>query len=360
MNSNPPSDTPLYYVWRYTDVDRTFWREHLEDWVPQTVFDAHTHINNPRTRLRTPSEQMRKQFWVNEVNEPISSDEAKRCYETVFPGRSVSCLAFGNPELSYDVEAGNADNAIRCAEFGWSNLAVTQPQWPAEKINDLLDRPSVIGVKPYYAMISEDETTRDKHIEASIFDFLPHHQLEVLHSRRAWVTLHVPKRDRLGHPRNIAEIREIRKRYPGIILVIAHLGRCYTLPHAQESLPQLATDEGLYFDNSAVLNPDVHRFALETLGPKRILYGTDNPIFYMRGRRCWQGRSYVNHTSYPFHFNQNREAPTVEATYTLYMYEALKAIREACNQLHLAKEDIEMIFSGNTKRLLRTVNRIHP
>ncbi|MBN1555304.1 MAG: amidohydrolase family protein [Phycisphaerae bacterium] len=360
MNTVPSSDMPLYFVWRYSAVDRSFWREHLEDWVPQKIFDAHTHINDPRFRLRSPSEETRKQFWVNEVNEPISPNDAKRCHETVFPDRSVSCLAFGFPELSYDVESSNADNANHCDAFGWFSLAATRPQWSAKKINELLDRPSVVGVKPYYALISEDKTTRDKHIEASIFDYLPHHQLAVLNTRRAWVTLHVPKRDRLGHPENIAEIRRIRERYPDIILVIAHFGRCYTLAHAQESLPRLAKDRGLYFDNSAVLNPEVHRYAIETLGPKRILYGTDNPIFYMRGRRSWKGRSYVNHTNYPFHFNQNREAPAVEGTYTLFMYEALQAFRDACSQLQLSREEIESIFYTNAERLLRTVNRVNP
>ena len=105
------------------------------------------------------------------------------------------------------------------------SLAVTRPQWSAERLAQELDRPRVLGVKPYYSLIGHDPTSRDKYLEVSIFDFLPHHQLEVLNERRAWVTLHVPKADRLGHPRNIAEIREIRRRYPRVILVIAHLGR---------------------------------------------------------------------------------------------------------------------------------------
>ena len=104
----------------------------------------------------------------------------------------------------------------------------------------MLDAPGVIGVKPYYALISRNRETRDAHLEASIFDFLPHHILEVVNDRHAWVTLHVPKAARLGHPDNIREMREIRRRYPESSLVIAHLGRCYTEPHALEALPLLA------------------------------------------------------------------------------------------------------------------------
>ena len=349
------TEKALYHVWNYTDVDRNFWEEHLADWLPHSVFDAHTHINEPRFRRESPTEEMRRQYWVSEVNEPIGAMDAERCYRTVFPDREFSCLAFAYPDLSYDIEASNEGLRTNALQRDWSSLAVIRPQWPAKTIEAVLEKEGVIGVKVYYSLISEDKSTRDKHLEASIFDFLPHHHLQVLNQRGAWVTLHVPKADRLGHPDNIREIREIRGRYPDITLVIAHFGRSYTLPHAEEGLPELADDAGLYFDNSAVLNPEVHRFALSVLGPERILYGTDNPIFYMRGRRQWEGRTYVNRTSYPFHFNKVREPPEIESTYTLYMYEALRAIKAATEDLRLSHADVELIFNGNARRLIQRI-----
>ena len=347
------NSTPLYYVWNYTDVDRRFWQDHLEDWVPDRVFDAHTHVSRPEYRIEEMTDRKRRQYWVNEVAEPIGADDARRCFALVFPNREFCCLAFGHPSLEYDVQRGNATLQEVCVRQGWYRLAVIGPDWPLDRVAAELDKPNVLGVKVYYAMIpGQDPNTRDKHLEADIFDFLPREQLELLNRRRAWVTLHVPKADRLGHPNNIAQIKQIRGRYPDIVLVIAHLGRSYTLPHAEESLPQLADDEGLYFDNSAVMNPHVHRYALKLLGPRRILYGTDNPVFYMRGRRQWRDRRYVNRTSYPFHFNRDREPPEVEAEYTLYMYEALRAIKQACEELRLERDDVEAIFHGNAQRLI--------
>ncbi|MHB8899920.1 MAG: amidohydrolase family protein [Thermoguttaceae bacterium] len=344
---------PLHHVWQYTEVDRAFWQHHLEDWVPRRVFDAHTHVNEPRFRLVESTEEMRRQYWVNEVSEPIGAADAQRCYETVFPGRRFSCLAFGHPSLDYDIEASNASLREESQRRGWHHLVVSKPDWTASQLEERLAASGALGIKPYYALIpGQDPTTRDKYLEASIFQFLPREHLEVLHGRDACVVLHVPKAARLGHPDNIAEVKEIRRLYPRVRVVIAHLGRCYTLPHAEESLPQLADDDGLYFDNSAVLNPAVHRFALETLGPRRILYGTDNPIFYMRGRRQWKGTTYVNRTSYPFHFNRDREPPEGEADYTLYMYEALRALRTACEELTLDRNDVEAIFHGNAEEFL--------
>lgn len=342
----------LHHVWEYTDVDRRFWEEHLADWLPKKVIDAHTHVNEPKFQTETMTDTKRRQYWVNEVSEPISAVDAAKCYATVFPDRDFSCLAFGNPTLDFDIEASNASLEMSCAEYGWHRLAVIGPDWSIEKVERELDQPKTLGVKVYYALIpGQDPESRDKFIEASIFDIVPPVQLDLLNRRGSILMLHVPKAGRLAHPENIAEIKKLRQRWPEIRVIIAHLGRSYTLPHAKQALAQLADDEGLWFDNSAVLNPEVHRYALETLGPQRILYGTDNPIFYMRGRRRWEGERYINHTSYPFYFNTNREPPEIEAGYTLYMYEALRAIRTAAEQIGLSRDDIESIFHGNAKRL---------
>lgn len=342
----------LHHVFDYNDVDRAFWAEHLEAWVPAEIVDAHVHFTDPSLQGEKPPEELRRSYWVMEVSEPQDADTLERCYGIVYPGRKVSLLGFGSPDLSFDLAGQNEYVSRQCAARGWRGLAVSDPRWSAADCERVLSLPGIIGFKPYYAMIGKSETTRDAHIEASIFDFLPHRQLEVLNFRGAWVTLHVPHADRLGHPQNIGEVREIRRRYPDIILVIAHLGRSYTEPHALEAIPQLAEDKGLFWDCSAVLNPAVHRIALEKVGPENILYGTDNPIFYMRGRRQWRGRTYINRTSYPFHFNKEREAPEIEAKYTLYMYEALKAIKEASIAVGLDQEQIKAIFCGNARRLM--------
>jgi uncharacterized protein len=342
---------PLHHVWQYTEVDRAFWRRHLEAWLPARIYDAHTHVNEPRFRREEMTDEKRRQYWVNEVAEPIGADEAERCHRTVFPGREVSCLAFGFPFLDFDLEGSNASLQAECVRRGWHRLAVVRPQWPAEQVERELDMPNTLGVKVYYALISQDTTTRDKHLEASIFDFLPPHQIEVLDRRGAWVTLHVPRAGRLGHPENVAEIRRIRREFPRVVLVIAHLGRCYTLPHAEEAFALLAGDEGLYFDTSAVLNPDVLCLAINRFGPGRLLFGTDNPIMYLRGRQQWHGTQYVYRTNYPFHFNRDREPPEVEAGYTLAMYEALRAMKEAAERCRLRAADVGAMLHGNARCL---------
>ncbi len=349
------NDIYLHHVFTYDDRDREFFAREIEDWLPRRIIDAHVHFVDPALQIQTITEAQRRSHWSLEVSEMQSAETLERCLGVLFPGREVSCVGFGFPSLGWDIEAANANVSAEAAKRGWRALALVRPTWVTEQLDAILDLPGMIGVKPYYMLRGHDATGRDKYIESSIFDFLPRHQLEVLDARRAWVTLHVPRAGRLGHPDNLREIREIRARYPHIALVIAHYGRSYTLPHAEEGILPLADDPGLHFDCSAVLNPDVHLLALRHLGPRRILYGTDNPIFYMRGRREWRGREYINRTSHPFRFNVDREPPEVEARYTLYMYEALKAMRDAFERLGLGPGDAEDVFGRNARRLIDRV-----
>lgn len=346
------NEIPLHHIFTYNDVDRKFWADHLEDWVPQRIIDAHVHVNDPAFEIETVTEEIKRSSWVSEVNAKPDVPTAKRCADITFPNRDVTYVAFGHPDLGWEIEGSNEDLRVKGGELGWFTLAMTRPTWVAEQIGWWLDKPGIMGVKPYYTLIGYRTDWHTGYLESSIFDFLPHHQLEELNKRRAWVTLHVPKADRLGHPDNIREVKEIRQRYPDVKLVIAHFGRSYTAPHAEEGLLPLKDEEGLYFDCSAVLNSVVYRIALEHLGPDRILFGTDNPMFYMRGRRQWQGRQYINRTSHDLYFNTDRESPEIEATYTLYMYEALKAFKDACQEVGVGREDVERMFYGNARRLM--------
>lgn len=356
MSAQPIPEISLHSIHTFREVDRCFWKEHLEEWVPSEVTDAHVHIVHPRYQIETVTEEMKRDYWVNELMDMQDVETAEHCYRTLFPNRKIACLAFGFPGLGWDIESANLYLSDELPKHGWHGLAVVRPTWVGEQVAWWLRQPGIIGVKPYYTLIGYDRYSRDRFLESSIFDFLPHHQLEVLNQYHAWVTLHVPHADRLGHPENIREIQEIRKKYPDIILVIAHLGRSYTLPHAAAGLLPLVEDPGLFFDNSAVLNPAVHRLALEHIGPDRILYGTDNPVFYMRGRREWSGRTYINRTSQPFYFNKQRESPEIEATYTLYTYEALRGLKTACQELGLERQDILKIFHQNAQELIRRAN----
>ena len=343
----------LHFVWEYNDRDRKYWDEHFESRLPHSIIDAHIHLDCAEFHYEEMTDEMRRQYWVSEVNSPLTAEELDYADRLVYPGRDVQHLVFGFPSLELDIDRSNDYISAQASKRHWPALTMLIPQWTPDRLEKELAKPNIIGVKPYYALIGRSPETRDEYIEANIFDFMPHPLLEVLNDKRAWVTLHVPKAGRLPDPNNILQIKELRKRYPDIILVIAHIGRCYSKEHAVEGISQLAEDEGLYFDSSAVINPEAHTAALKLIGPDRLIYGSDNPIFYMRGRRQIEGLKYINRTSYPFFFNKVREPEDVEKNYTLMMYEDINSVLSACDVCGCGEAgDIEKIFHGTAKRLI--------
>lgn len=331
------------------DVDRRFWEERLESYLPPRLFDAHRHVW--LAEHLGPSWPGRKRTdWASEVAGPESLQHAALGYSLLFPGREVCYLAFGVPHRECRLEENNAYLSRGLEGTSSAALALTDPQWSAERVAEALRAPRIIGIKPYQDLLP-NFTGED----VSVFDFCPHEHLDVLNERGAWLTLHLPRRERLAAPENITEVREIRRRYPRVILVIAHVGRSYAGRYAREGLPALAEDEGIFFDTSALLNPAVYALAMDRIGPQRLLFGSDFPILYMRGRRCWEGDRYINLTSGDYSWNVNREPPEVEATYTLFIYEALAACVDMARCLGYGEAELEAMLHGNARCLVDRV-----
>jgi uncharacterized protein len=327
----------------YNDVDRRFYEERLDPHLPERIFDAHRHVQLPE-HLDEARERFERGAFPEGIAGPESVEQARRAYEIMFPGRSVEMLAFGSPSSNVDAAANNAWVSEQFAGSGSVGLALNRPDWEPERLLRELRLPAIIGVKPYERLIRGFEGG-----DVSIFEFMPHHQLEVLDELGAWLTLHLPRKERLADRANIEEILELRARYPGIVLVIAHLGRSYAGRYAREGFPPLAEDPGILFDNSAVLNPAVHALALDRFGPERIMWASDQPVFYMRGRRRWEGDRYINLTSGDYAWNTEREPPEVEATYTLSLYEQMAACIDTTLALGFGEETIEALFHGTAR-----------
>jgi len=336
----------VHPYFKLSDVDREFWAERLDPFLPEKVFDAHRHIMLPEHADPSPSSTKEPRF-PDEIAGPETLEQAALGNSELFPGRSVSYLAFGSPSKTCHPEENNAYLSEGLTGTRSAALALAPPTWDAEKLLHQLRQPRIIGIKPYQSLIPGFDGE-----DVGVFDFCPHEHLELLDELGAWLTLHIPRKERLADPSNIAEILEIRRRYPNIVLVIAHLGRSYAGGYARKGFPPLAEDEGILFDTSAVLNPAVFALALDRFGPDRLMFATDQPIFYMRGRRRWEGDRYVNLTSGNYSWNAEREPPEVEATYTLSLYEAIAACIDTCWALGFGEAELQAIFHDNARRIV--------
>ena len=327
-------------------VDERIYKEELSPRLPAEIIDCHVHIGLPE-HIGPVSPERRAAIWALEVADYQSWEQLRDNYRLLFPNQKVSALVFGGvyrevaTERNNDYVLAGISDPINSAR----GLIVTRPEWDASMVESALSR-GFLGVKPYPDLAPQRTN------EVGIYDFLPRAHLAVLDKFGGILMLHLPRSGRIGDADNIREVLEIYESYPSIKLILAHIGRAYCLPTAERGLPHLIDAERIYFDTAANLNADVFQYALETVGPDRLLFGSDLPITLMRGVREHIGDKYVNYTDGPYSWNTNRRSPEEEANYTYYLYEELRALIRAVERAGLGSDALEKILYSNSAGLL--------
>ena len=329
-------------------VDEVFYERHLGDFLPGRILDAHMHVHRQED-VPELTEELLAANWATAVSHPeYLVEDADADYGSIFPRSEVSRLQFGAVSRGTDIEATNT----YCAETAdgervWA-LAVLDPTWSAERLHDTLTRGKFSGVKPYWSLVPGA-----KQADVRLDDMVPPAHLEVLDELGLVATIHVPGPERIRDAHTRQVLRQWRRRYPNLPLIVAHLGRAYCMPFAEASFEDLAGIEGLLLDCSAVLNPGVFELAFRTIGPQRIMWGTDFPVLSrLRGYRVWEGEEYRNVVSGDYPWNTDRQPPEVEAQYTYFIYEALKAMRGGAERAGLTAGDLEDVFYNTAHGLL--------
>ncbi len=325
-------------------ISEQIYRNELAPWLPPRIFDCHVHVSLGEHWGPISAERL-AELWAIEAGDRLSWKELRDNYRKLFPGRPVVALVFGNVFREVDIEGNNEYvlSGLGDPTNHALGLFVTRPEWSASRIESALAR-GFVGIKPYPDLAPPGRE--------SVFDCLPKAHLEVLNRLGGVLMLHLPRKGRIGDPDNIREILEIADTYPAIRFIVAHIGRAYCLPAAKKGLPLLADRPQIHFDTAANLNADVFQYALETVGPERILFGSDLPVTLMRGVREHAGESYVNYTDGPYSWNTNRKGPEEEAHYTYYLYEELRALIKAVQRTGLGSEAMARIMYSNSARLL--------
>ena len=336
---------------RHITVDLPLYDRELRGFLPERIYDIHTHIGLAE-HLDPITPERVAESWALDVSPPIPTEELSAAQAMLFPGKSVRSLAFGMPIRECHLPEANAYVAKAVADNAADGLLLTDPAWSADALANLLDDGGFIGLKPYPDLYRDAPTG-----EAGIPQYFPEAHQEVADERGLIVTMHIPRKERLRDPRNQAELREVAARHPGIQLIVAHIGRAYTMSFAEPGLRALAECESLYYDFSANLNEDVIELTLRTVGPRRLLYGSDLPITLMRGVREHVGDRYINYTDGSYSWNKDRKPPEVEARYTFYLYEQLLAFKRAAERVGLSADDVADVMGGNARRLVEEMGR---
>jgi len=340
-----------YEYFQYTDVDRRFYEERLKPRMPGRFLDSHTHINLPEHIRDVPPERIADD-WALQNGLHMSADDAKFYYDTLFPDQKWGIVSFPFPVREVHIEDNN-DYVAQCAENGKISygLMCVKPEYSAEYIENEFRTRRFSGLKPYPDLVSGK-----KGAEIGIFQFLPHEQLAMAERLHLPIVMHLPRADRMPDDSNIRELREIRQRYPELIMIIAHCGRCYTPYHFNLALDKLGDDaKGYWFDTAAVTNPEVLRILLSRVDHKKILFGTDEPIFLWHGYREWTETAYRNVSRERFPWSKVHSSPEEESKYTLFVYRQIDNLLTEIERAGLGEGVKNDIFLNNCSSVFSPV-----
>lgn len=339
-------------------VDREFYEKRLRDWLPDKIIDIHTHIWLKRFNEKT-GERKRTVSWPSMVAIENPAEHLVETYKLLFPGKSVMPLIFGTLVRAKYFDTANDYVSQASRYHGFPALLFSDPRWTASDLEKRIQQGGFLGVKSYLTL----SPAYLPESEIRIFDFFPYHQLEML-NRRGWVMmLHIPRDGRLRDPVNLAQMLEIEERYPDIRLIIAHVGRAYCPEDIGDAFQVLAKTKRMSFDISANTNKEAFQKLLETVGPKRVLFGSDLPILRMRTRRICEHGKYINLVPKGMYGDVSadshmREVEGEEAEkLTFFMYEELDAFRRAAHEAGLNTDDIKDVFYNNARQLLQIKKR---
>ena len=332
---------PIRLVTEPTDKDRALLARCAKDFLPQRIYDIHSHLYH--TRHFAPGTMP----GFLDANSGYGLRDFNEAMARWMPGRAVEGLFFGYPRGGNDRAGENAwlreqiEPVVKTTNS--RVLVLAAPNDDQAEVRRLIESGTFIGIKPYRLYADVADTN-----EAPIESFAPAWMWELCHEFDGVLMLHIMHADGITDPRNVEAIRRLCGRYPRCRLVLAHVARSFNYRHAREGLHAIADIGNVVVDTSAVMQAGAFRAALEILGPRRVLWGSDYMVSELRGSCISQGDGFT----WIYSEDESAEKLTIFGSYTLVGIESLICLREACEDTGMNPADLQDIFRDNALRLL--------
>lgn len=341
-------------LFEVTEYDKKIWEEELRDFLPEKIIDIHTHVY--KKEFFDPATAGKKSAgvvtWTSAVAKENPIEDLDETYKLMFPGKQVKALMFISGKTG--TVKNNAYLSEKAKEYGWPALYYSHPEQSADELEENIRRGGFLGVKCYLNRAPSYIPAT----EIRIFDFFPKHQLARLNEMGAICMCHIPRDGRLKDPVNIHQILEIKKEFPQLRFIVAHVGRAYTREDVGDAFDLLTTAPDTMYDFSANCCEYAITEVIRRCGVKHVMFGTDMPILRMRTHRIEENGTYVNLVPPGLYYDPHgdphlREVSEEEGKkITFFAYEELLAFKRAAKTLGLTKEDIEDIMYNNANALI--------
>jgi len=326
-----------------TDDDRLIYQEEIRPWLPDRIFDAHTHllINDCHPRL-LETMPLAADPLLNNVDLPW----LQAWWHALLPDSDVRGMVMGFPTIDVLMAEENRIVAEECHAAGYPFAWLVKPQDDLSRLEDDIQqfKPSVL--KPYMCFV-EGKPMND----SDVTDLIPEGQLALADKYGLAVMLHVAKQRGMGDADNLRDIARLAAEFPKCQFILAHCGRCFITPNAERMVATLPREDNIWMDTSAVCDAGVFLTVLKHYDRAKIMYGSDlATAVAFRGNYIRMGMSWHVCTADML----THKGPTTHRT-TYAAYENLAALCFAVRHLDLSEAERNALFHDNAMRLYQNI-----
>ncbi|MBP1992488.1 aminotransferase class III-fold pyridoxal phosphate-dependent enzyme [Paenibacillus eucommiae] len=319
----------------FTEADLQI-REELSSFLPEYIFDAHAHI------WRVSDLRLTGKSFFAAGSEEMSVDVWRTSVQQLLGRKVQGGLLFPSPVKTCDLHKANQYVVEQLENEELSRgLILVAPGYSEEQVHLFLQNSKIVGFKPYHCFSSKEVTS-----DSEIIDFIPESFWRIADQHGLLIMLHIVKDSAMADPVNQKQLFNLCSRYPNAKCVLAHSARSFHAPHAN-FVKSLRGLENVFFDMSAICEPEAIVPILYEFGPKKLLWGSDFPISDIRGKAVSVGDGFFWMQKETLDWDR-ASGPTEP---TLVGLESLRALKLASDMIGLDKSDIQNIFYHNAIRL---------
>ena len=318
--------------------------EKLSAFLPEKIFDMHMHIG---TEEACPSyinpdmgawysggKELTFDQYLKDEGRFFPKAKKIRANMIATPDREQRDPANGRRDKLTQFIARELDKHPECVAE-----VVVLAKDTKEDIERQLIHPGIRGLKCYHLNADKDTDT----FLCNTWEFLPESAWQVASERNLCITLHMVRPLALADPDNISYIREMSAKYPKARLILAHAARGFAPWTVEENIQKLVDCKNVYFDLSAVCEPDAMYTIIKACGHKRVFWGSDYAVSTTRGKCVSVGSAFL------WLYKEQLDSCASKTEFNAYLIgiEGLIAIERASRYLGLTKEQVEDIFYNN-------------
>jgi glutamate-1-semialdehyde 2,1-aminomutase len=334
-----------------TDLDTRIWQEELNDFVPQRVYDIHTHLYSWRHNLDPNKASSGYAKLLGEQFAEATTKLADECDALLMPGRDVARLSFPFPfPHPCDFVGANAFVAEQAAKNAASaSLMLVHPGLGDDEVERELDLHGHLGFKPYRWYSSTGDA-----VNCRITDFMSERQIAIADRRGLMIMMHVSKRDAIADEENLRDLTDLSERYPNAKWILAHCARSYSAWALERAASRLRKLPNVWYDTSSVCETDAMDALYQGVGCDRVMYASDDiPVGVLRGKYIAFGYAWA----YLSETNHSVSLAHCDGRMTFTRYEQLRAMRRASRRLNLSASQIQALFYDTAAELVRSARK---